>query len=130
MIEEGTAAYNAWQETPVPVFTKFYFFDLVSPQQLLFQKEKPALYQKGPYTFREVEKKVNISWNSDNTVTYRRMKFWFFERDMSVGPLTDTVTTINVPMVGAAEFARGDFLMEWGVSDMLASMQVLRRNLH
>ena len=33
-------------------------------------------------------------------------------------------------MVGAAEFARGDFLMEWGVSDMLASMQVLRRNLH
>ena len=43
---------------------------------------------------------------------------------MSVGPLTDTVITVNVPVVGAAEFGRGDFFMEWGISDMLASIEV------
>ena len=43
---------------------------------------------------------------------------------MSVGPLTDMVTTINVPVVGSAEFARGDFLMEWGISDMLSTIEV------
>ena len=42
---------------------------------------------------------------------------------MSVGPLTDTVTTINVPVVGTAEFARGDFLKEWGISDMLSTIE-------
>ena len=43
---------------------------------------------------------------------------------MSVGPLSDTVITVNLPAVAAAEFARGDMLLEWGVSDMLATLEV------
>ena len=73
---------------------------------------------------REVEKKVNHIWHDDGTVSYKRVKFWYFERDMSVGPLTDMVTTINVPVVGSAEFVRGDFFLEWGISDMLSTIQV------
>merc|ERR1719360_330780 len=51
------------------------------------------------------------------------MKHWYFEREMSVGPLSDVVTTINVPVVGSAEFARGNYFMEWGISDMLANLE-------
>jgi hypothetical protein len=47
---------------------------------------------------------------------------------MSVGPLTDMVTTINVPVVGSAEFARGDLFMEWGISDMLSTIEVRERD--
>jgi len=122
VIAEGTSAYNAWVETPIPVFTKFYFFDMINPSDLFHSHEKPILEERGPYTFREVEKKVNLTWHSNSTVSYRRVKFWYFEREMSVGPLTDTVTTINVPVVGSAEFVRGDFFMEWGVSDMLSTI--------
>ena len=60
---------------------------------------------------------------ANGTVSYRREKFWYFERDLSVGPLTDMVTTINVPVVGSAEFVRGSFLMEWGISDMLSTLE-------
>ena len=67
---------------------------------------------------------MNLVWNEDGTVSYKRKKFWYFEREMSVGPLTDVVTTINVPVVGSAEFVRGDFFLEWGVSDMLSTIQV------
>ena len=74
--------------------------------------------------FREVEKKANLTWHENGTISYRRIKFWYFERELSVGPLTDRVTTINVPVVGSAEFARGDFLMEWGISDMLSTIEV------
>jgi len=123
VIEEGTAAYNAWVETPIPVFTKFYFFDMINPRDLFHSHEKPILEEKGPYTFREEEKKVNLTWHDNGTISYRRAKFWFFERDMSVGPLTDIVTTINVPVVGSAEFVRGDFFMEWGISDMLSTIE-------
>ena len=42
---------------------------------------------------------------------------------MSVGALSDVVTTINVPVVGSAEFVRGSFFMEWGISDMLANLE-------
>merc|ERR1711892_285689 len=123
VIEEGTAAYNAWVETPIPVYTKFYFFDMINPSDLFHSHEKPILEERGPYTFREVEKKVNLTWHENGTISYRRVKFWYFERELSVGPLTDAVTTINVPVVGSAEFVRGDFFMEWGISDMLSTIE-------
>ena len=40
---------------------------------------------------RQVEKKVNLVWHPDQTVSYQRKKFYYFEREMSVGPLDDTV---------------------------------------
>ena len=71
---------------------------------------------------REIEKKVDMKWNPNGTVTYRSQKFWYFDRSKSVGPLTDVITTINVPVVGSAEFVRGSFFMEWGISDMLSTL--------
>jgi len=124
VIKEGTASYAAWKKTPIPVFTKFYFFDMLNPQELFHRHEMPILEERGPYTFREVERKVNLSWHPENgTVSYKRMKHWYFEPSMSIGPLNDTITTINVPVVGSAEFVRGDFFMEWGMSDMLSTIQ-------
>merc|ERR1712127_1158478 len=96
---------------------------MANPQDLFMSHEMPILLEQGPYVFREVEKKVNINFHENGTVSYRRMKLWFFERSMSVGPLTDTITTINVPVVGSAEFVRGNFFMEWGISDMLATIK-------
>ena len=63
-----------------------------------------------------------MKWNPNGTVSYRRQKFWYFDRSKSVGPLTDVITTINVPVVGSAEFVRGSFFMEWGISDMLSTL--------
>ena len=40
-----------------------------------------------------------------------------------MGPLTDLITTINIPLVSAAEFSRGSFLMEWAVSDMISALE-------
>ena len=33
------------------------------------------------------------------------------------------VLTINVPVVGSAEFVRGNFFMEWGISDLLSTLE-------
>ena len=51
-LKEGTAAYKAFLETPVPVLTKFYFFDMKSSSELFYRHEAPALEERGPYTFR------------------------------------------------------------------------------
>ena len=42
---------------------------------------------------------------------------------MSVGPLTDTVVSLNLPMVTAVNYARRSFMMEFGLSDMLATIE-------
>ena len=72
---------------------------------------------------RETQRKVNLRWHLNSTLTYQRQKFWYFQRDLSVGPLSDMVTTVNLPVVSSAAFAHGNFLMEWGVSNMLSSLQ-------
>ena len=51
-MREGTAAYQAWVETPIPMYTKFYFFDMLNPRDLFHKHEKPILEERGPYTFR------------------------------------------------------------------------------
>ena len=66
---------------------------------------------------------MDIQWHPNGTVTYKRLKYWHFEPDLSVGSLTDVITTINVPVIGSAEFVRGSFFMEWGISDMLATLE-------
>ena len=39
-------------ETPIPVYTKFYFFDMLNPSDLFHNHEKPILEERGPYVFR------------------------------------------------------------------------------
>ena len=53
-IKDGSAAYNAFVETPVPTMTKFYFFDILNPRRIMERHEKPSLEERGPYTFRLV----------------------------------------------------------------------------
>lgn len=51
-IKLGSAAYNAFVETPIPVMTSFYFFDILNPRKIMENHEKPILKERGPYTFR------------------------------------------------------------------------------
>ena len=68
---------------------------------------------------------MNLVWHDDGTISYNRRKFWFFEPSMSVGSLDDTVITLNLPMVTAVNYARQNFMMEFGLSDMLSTVEVL-----
>ena len=68
---------------------------------------------------------MGLVWNTeDHTVSYRRQKTWWFVPELSAGPLTDVVTTVNLPMLAASDAARGNFFMEFGLSDMFAAMEV------
>jgi len=122
VVKEGTKTFDAWKKTPIPVYTKFYFFNMLNADDFQINHGKPILEERGPYTFREVEHKVNLVWHGDGTVSYNRKKFWYFEPEMSVGSLTDTVITLNLPMVGAVDYARGSFMMEFGLSDMFSTI--------
>lgn len=74
--------------------------------------------QLGPYRFRELPDKLNISFDSDNvTVTYRKFSTYFFDPEGSNGSLSDIFTTVNMVAVGAGSTAQGwNFFMQKGVS--------------
>ena len=48
---------------------------------------------------REKLEKINVTWNDNGTVTYRRMRKWYFDPEGSNGTLDDPITTINVVAV-------------------------------
>ena len=126
MVTEGTRTYQAWKSSPIPAYSKFYFFNMLNAEDFVKNRVKPILEEKGPYTFRERQEKVGLVWHDDGTISYHRRKFWYFEPEMSVGPLTDTVVSLNLPMVTAVNYAKGSFMMEFGLSDMLQTVEVRR----
>ena len=75
-------------------------------------------------SYREHQRKIGLVWHDDGTISYYRRKFWYFEPEMSVGPLTDRIATLNLPMVTAVNYAQGSLMMEYGLSDMLQTVEV------
>jgi hypothetical protein len=44
----------------------------------------------------QIDEKVNVTWNSNHTVTYRTVRRWYFDPENSDGSLNDSVTMLNV----------------------------------
>ena len=109
-LTKGSSTFDTWKEPPVPIYFQIWVFDLMNPIEVVQNGAKPALMQKGPYTFREHRKKENISWNNDlGTITYREIRSFTFDRDKSAGPQSDTFTTVNLPMITVVELLRQEF---------------------
>jgi len=54
-----------------PMYQTFYFFHLVNPSNFVQQGEKPVYLEKGPYTFQQKKKKVEVEFSEDgNIVSY------------------------------------------------------------
>ena len=75
-MKEGTTTYEAWKETSIPIYMKVYFFSMLNAEAFTERGEQLMLEERGPYTFRQVEEKVNMVWHEDNTVSYQRKKYW------------------------------------------------------
>lgn len=65
----------------------------------------------GPYRFREIRDKKNITFNKRNsTVSYRTISTFYFVEDESNGTLDDEITQLNIVAVGAsAQAAHMDY---------------------
>ncbi|XP_063919829.1 protein peste-like [Zophobas morio] len=101
-LREGSLLYKYWKDIPVELKTDFYFFNWTNPEDFYNLSAKPRFEEIGPYTFWQSEKKVNISWNDNGTVTFRVEKYWRYES----GNLNDTIVTMNPVPVGASYILR------------------------
>jgi hypothetical protein len=71
-----------------PAYLDAYFFDVQNPDEIL-KGAKPVVVQKGPYTFDEKFRKLNIEWSDDgDTVTYYTWKYYVFNEEKSGKGLT------------------------------------------
>lgn len=48
---EGSRSYDIWRLTPVPLFLRFYFFNITNPEEFM-AGQKAILEEVGPYCYR------------------------------------------------------------------------------
>lgn len=115
VLSKQSESFKKWQDSPVPVYVKFYLFNVTNPNEFNEQYGTPSLSEVGPYVFRVFRKKDVLDWDDvRGRLTYRLTKGYLFERDMSVGDMSEKIYTINAPYVGLGA------VMKKRVSDDLA----------
>eukprot|EP01114_Cavostelium_apophysatum_P019551 TRINITY_DN6337_c0_g1_i1.p1 TRINITY_DN6337_c0_g1~~TRINITY_DN6337_c0_g1_i1.p1 ORF type:complete len:506 (+),score=96.29 TRINITY_DN6337_c0_g1_i1:35-1552(+) len=119
LVVSGTNSdsYNDWLGTDVngedvvPMYMNFRFWNLTNPDDFL-NGHKPILIEVGPYSYREIKVKYDASFpDNGNKNSFKTWQYFLFEEKMSNGdPMTDLITTINIPFHGVKGTLGSDWL--------------------
>lgn len=110
VLKNDTDAFEAWKDPPAHIYMQFYFFNLTNPQEVL-DGERPAVVEIGPYTYREYRPMEQIDFQDNGTkVTAVNTKTYIFQRNMSRGPESDLVRTVNIPAMTVMERFKDNFI--------------------
>ncbi|XP_073972730.1 protein croquemort-like [Rhodnius prolixus] len=96
VLTNDSKSYNLWKETPIPMYLEIYMFNWTNPIETLENNVKPNFLELGPYVFSEHHMKKNLTWNTNDTITFKQRRRWYFIPEMSKGTLNDEITNINV----------------------------------
>ncbi|XP_054718226.1 scavenger receptor class B member 1-like isoform X2 [Uloborus diversus] len=105
-LKNGTIGYNVWQDIPLPIYQRLYFFNITNPEGIMRRKEKPRLKEIGPYTFKSRWVKEAITWHPNGTVSFKEIRTFVFLRNESIGSQDDQIVTLNAPLLLAANFLK------------------------
>ncbi|GFS12079.1 scavenger receptor class B member 1 [Elysia marginata] len=94
-LENGTESFKNWVDPPVPVLFQIYLFDIVNPMEVIKNQAPPVVMEKGPYVYKLHGHKENITYHDNYTVSFREPEGYTYVEELSVGPETDTFTSLN-----------------------------------
>lgn len=98
-----------WTNIQIPIYIKFFFFNIQNPYDVEFESKKPILKQIGPYTFLEKRNKNIIQFLNDaKELVFNERRRYFFESNLSIGGLDDLIVLPNIPKLIMASKAIND----------------------
>lgn len=89
---------SSWEAPPVPIYLQFWLWECVNVAEVL-GGGKPAIRERGPFTYLEKRQKIEVQFNTNDTVTYRQVMSYTFQPDLSPYSENQVITMINVPYV-------------------------------
>jgi len=119
-LSPGSDRLQSWLVPPVQAHLTGYAFHVTNPEEVQ-QGGKPVLQEVGPFIYKAVTvkdsvdqetRKEHLEYNQDGeTLTYRPRKFYFLDREASVGdPDTTFITIPNVPLLTGFRDAKDSLL--------------------
>ncbi|XP_015795813.1 sensory neuron membrane protein 2 [Tetranychus urticae] len=122
VLSNGSALFTFWKDMPLPVFHKFYFYNITNPSEVENDGAKPNLVELGPFTYRLKTHNTPII-NPNGTISFYRNRTWIFDREASVMDENVTVYTINAPLVITLTWIeKVSFTMRKLIEEFLASV--------
>ena len=93
--------YKAWSRSSNATYLEYYLFTIKNPDEFTSGGEL-EVEEIGPFVYREVDMKLNLSWNENQTLmTYYDNTTYVLELGMSYGDdVATNVTTVNLVMIG------------------------------
>ncbi|XP_062268681.1 lysosome membrane protein 2c [Platichthys flesus] len=106
VLENGTETFEAWENPPAPIYMQFYFFNVTNPLEVL-EGDRPAVVEIGPYTYREYRPMEQVNFlDNDTKVAAVNTKTYIFQPNMSRGPETELIRTVNIPAMTVMEMVK------------------------
>ncbi|KAL7288548.1 hypothetical protein TKK_0017290 [Trichogramma kaykai] len=100
-LREGGRTFYWWKDPPVTPQMHVYIYNVTNAEEFLNNGQKPILDEVGPYIYLQTWEKVNVKFNSNDTVTYNVKKKFVFSETLSGRSEEDVVIVPNVPMLSA-----------------------------
>lgn len=98
-LTQSSQTFPMWKEPPVPVYQKFYFFNVTNAQEVEQSGHKPNLEEIGPFVYRSEWSKKDIENDElKNIMNFKHFKTWHFEPDMSIADHRIQLVTLNAPL--------------------------------
>uniref|UniRef100_UPI0037E9968B lysosome membrane protein 2c n=1 Tax=Semicossyphus pulcher TaxID=241346 RepID=UPI0037E9968B len=121
VLKNGTEAYKAWESPPAPIYMQFYFFNVTNPMEVL-DGDRPAVVEVGPYTYREYRPMEQVNFHNNGTkVAAVNTKTYIFQRNMSRGPESELIRTVNIPAVTVMNKFKDDAILSNLISSYMRS---------
>jgi len=100
-LKGGTLGFEVWELPPVPVFMKFYLFNIENPD-VIKNGGRARVREIGPFVYREIRQKQNLKRLNDE-ITYGMNVIYTFEKDLSCDECSPStiVTVPNIALLSA-----------------------------
>lgn len=99
VIEKGSETFEKWKQLPIPVYYRYYFFNVSNPLEIERSGAKPIVNEIGPFTYKSHWVKRPIVFNANGTVTFRERKLLKFVPELSYALDTKKIlVTVNGPL--------------------------------
>ncbi|XP_071481249.1 scavenger receptor class B member 1-like [Diadema antillarum] len=105
VLDPSSPLFSEWVTPNIPMFQSYYFFDIQNPEEFK-AGAKPVVKERGPYVYRLAYDRLNLTFYDNGTLSHRPMYYYYFDEEKSVGPDTDSMMVLNMPLVTVAYFVR------------------------
>ena len=99
MLAEGSETYEKWHKIPVPIYYRYYFFNVSNSADVERIGARPVVNEVGPFTYRSQWEKSPIHFHQNGTVSFKERKVLHFVPELSFASDTENIlVTVNGPL--------------------------------